>query len=207
MSTVGGKDHSSIGWVTCQPTLDHLAILFFATEANAVRGCATPPSGLALLYGVMSATLPTRVVEIGGAHGVGSILMASAMQDAGTQGGRILCLEGMTVRAKIARDVAFRVGAAEVQVVEGLFQDTLADALSIGPELIFSDGDKGPELTKWHSAAALDSVRERGGWLFFDDINFNPEIHEIFLKVVDDHQVRWAVSFRDRWALLRVVSV
>jgi predicted O-methyltransferase YrrM len=176
----------------------------YATEAKAVMGLATPPDGLRLLYAVIRVTSPDRVVEIGGAHGFSAILMDAAMKDAGITAGTILTLEGMTVRARIASDLATRTGASFVQVIEGLFEDTLAPALEPSPALVFSDGDKGVDLTRWHSRAALDAVRSRGGWLFFDDIAYSPEIRDVFSQIVQDDHVRWAVAFRDRWALLRV---
>jgi predicted O-methyltransferase YrrM len=132
--------------------------------------------------------------------------MHLAMKDAGIQGGEILTLEGMTARANIAKDLAVRCGATAVQVVEGLFEDTLLHALQPPPNLVFSDGDKGEELTRWHSGASLDAVRSQGGWLFFDDISFSPQIWDVFAGVVSHEQVRWAITFRDRWALLRVVA-
>ena len=183
-----------------------LPATLYETEAQAVYGLATPPAGLRLLYGVVRAAAPRRVVEIGGAHGLGAALMALAMRDGGGAAGQVITLEGMTVRARLAEDFVRRVNAPGVQVVEGLFQDTLAAALATSPDLVFSDGDKGAELTRWHSGAALDALRGRGGWLLFDDINHTPEIGAIFRDVVGDTQVEWAVTIRDRWALLRVTG-
>lgn len=178
----------------------------FTTEAKAVVGLATPQDGLRLLYGVLRLAAPDRVVEIGAAHGLSAILMDAAMSDAGVAAGTIVTLEGMTVRARIAADLATRAGARSVKVVEGLFEDTLAPALDPPPALVFSDGDKGVELTRWHSRAALDAVRSRGGWLFFDDIAYSHEIQAVFTEIVADEYVRWAVAFRNRWALLRVLD-
>ncbi len=176
----------------------------YDTEAAAVAGCATPPEGGALLYAVARALRPRNAVEIGAAHGYGAFYIASALRWTGH--GHLHTLEGMDARVAIARDTVDRLGVGDrVTVVPGdfavTFRATLRDAQPV--DLVFSDGDKSPELTADQFAACLEAL-DHPAYLFFDDVDFSPAIARLFAGFVAHPGVARAATFRSRWALLEV---
>lgn len=176
----------------------------FATEAEAVAQCATPPAGGALLYAVVQAVKPRKVLEIGTAHGYGAYYIASALKSQGD--GRLYTLEGMRVRVSLARETIDRLGVADaVELVEGNFRESVPRVLRDGDpvDLVFSDGDKSPELTRSQFEECIAAMPHAGA-LFFDDISHTPEIERLFAGFVAHPRVERAASFRGRWALLQL---
>ena len=176
----------------------------FATEADAVRGCATPSHGGHLLFGVVRALRPASMVEIGAAHGYGAVYIGSALRANGAGG--LITLEGMRVRVGHSRETIRRFGLdGVVEVLEGDFRETVPEALRRGSpvELVFSDGDKSPELTEQQFHLAVEAM-PRGGHLFFDDIDFSPPIAELWELFVRHPRSRSAATFYGRWGLLEL---
>lgn len=175
----------------------------FDTEAEAVAGCATPPQGGRLLYGIARAVRPRAAIEVGTAHGYGAYYIASALADNG--GGHLDTLEGMRVRVELARETVTRLGVAGwVTVVEGDFRHTLPGALRReGVDLRFVDGDKSVDLTRTHFEQALTGMSATG-FIVFDDVNFSREIESLFAGFVAHPRVARAAVFRGRWALLQL---
>jgi predicted O-methyltransferase YrrM len=177
----------------------------FETEAQFVRGCATPPLGGRLLYGVVRTVRPRTVVEIGTAHGYGTYYIASALAANGA--GHLRTLERRRVAVELAKEAVGRLRVAErVTVVEGDFRDTLPRALDRPDvDLVFNDGDKSVDLTSSQFEQALAAI-PGPGFLFFDDIDFNREIRALFAGFVAHPRVERATSFHGRWALLQLAA-
>ncbi|HWP59923.1 MAG TPA: class I SAM-dependent methyltransferase [Candidatus Acidoferrales bacterium] len=176
----------------------------YTTEAQALRGCATPSVGGRLLFAVASVLQPNWVIEIGTAHGYGALYIGSALR--ATSKGKLLTLAGMAVRVKLSRAAIRRFGLAEyVEVLDGDFRLTFNRALERAKplDLVFFDGDKQPESTALQFAAALQAM-ERGGYLMFDDINFSDEMRRFWSDALELDRVSGAISFYDRWGLIRV---
>jgi predicted O-methyltransferase YrrM len=179
-----------------------LQIETFPTEGQAVEGCATPVLGARFLYAVVRSLKPKQIVEIGGAHGYGACCMATALKHANVSG-VIDSLEGMKVRADHASDTVKRLGLdAWVKVHFGDFRETLPAVLSDQTRVVFSDGDKSIDLTRWHFELCLERMSE--GYLIFDDIDFNPGIAALFSEFVAEPRISWALSFFNRWAVLKL---
>lgn len=175
----------------------------YKTEGAAVKGCATPPPGDLLLYALVRVVQPANVIEVGTAHGYGACYMAAAMQANGR--GQVQTLEGMNVRVAISRETLQRLGYADrVRVVPGDFRQTVPEVMGTRPDMVFSDGDKSVELTQQGFRLSVDAMPD-GGWMFFDDINFSPEIAALWQRFVTDPRIGWVVTFYGRWGLLRVV--
>jgi predicted O-methyltransferase YrrM len=176
----------------------------YATEAEAIHGCATPVIGARFLYSLVRAIQPKRIVEIGAAHGYGACYMATAMKHSGRLG-EVDTLEGMTVRAKYSTETIQRLGLQRLAHVHfGDFRETLPKVLTGATDMVFSDGDKSVDLTRWHFDLCLERMSQ--GYLVFDDINFDAEISELFSEFVAEPRIAWALTFEGRWAILRLES-
>jgi predicted O-methyltransferase YrrM len=183
-----------------------LAFTAFATEAEALKRCATPVEGGRLLYGLVKTLQPMSVVEIGTAHGYGALYIGSALRDNGK--GKLHTLEGMTARIEISRRAIQRFGLERaVDVVAGNFMETVPQYLYAARplDLLFSDGNKDPKMTREQFAMALDVISS--GYMFFDDINFSPEITELWQEIVSNQRISTCVTFHQRWGLVKVRPV
>ncbi|MGH7844652.1 MAG: O-methyltransferase, partial [Candidatus Binatia bacterium] len=196
------KTVKALGNVPADPT--PLPATRYGTEAEALAGCATPKLGGKLLFAVTSVLKPSRVIEIGAAHGYGALYIGSALRINAT--GKLLTLEGMAVRVKLSRAAIQRFGLEDrVEVIDGDFRLTFARALQMAKpvDLFFFDGDKDPENTRVQFAAALNAM-DGGGYFMFDDINFDDEMRRFWSDVLQLERVSGGVSFYDRWGLIRV---
>jgi predicted O-methyltransferase YrrM len=179
----------------------------YATEAEAVLGCATPPNGGALLYGVIRVLQPRHCIEIGGAHGYGAAYIGFALQDNGH--GQLISLEGMAARIMIAAETIKRFNLSrQVEIRGGDFEMTLPPSLreSASLDFVFSDGGKLPDLTLSQFYDCAETM-PNGGYMLFDDIRHNDEIRLIWNKIVSDHRVLSCVTFYNRWGLLQVSPI
>jgi predicted O-methyltransferase YrrM len=178
----------------------------YATEAEALLGCATPWSGGALLFGVVRTLRPERILEFGGAHGYGAIYMGLAARANGR--GHVWSLEGMRVRAGLARRAISRFGLSRhVTVVEEPFEQSVPRLLDEAPpDLVFSDGSKQPTETEGHLRDVVASM-PGGGHILFDDINHGQSALELWLEATRHPRVTDALTFNRRWGLLRITPV
>jgi predicted O-methyltransferase YrrM len=178
----------------------------FRLEADALQGCATPETGGRLLFAVVRALRPGTAVEIGTAHGYGALYIGSALRENGS--GHLWTLEGMDVRVKLSREVVqrFRL-TSEVRVVDGDFTETVPATLAARRplDLVFSDGNKDPEMTHVQFHLALNAM-PMGGHMFFDDIAFSPEIASLWASIVNHPRVACCVEFCGRWGLVEVTK-
>lgn len=176
----------------------------FATEAEALVGCATPARGGALLHSTVRVLKPRRVVEIGTGHGYGAVYIGSALRANGE--GKLWTLEGMTVRIKLSKEALDRFGLKSfVDVVSGDFVETVPATLAAASplDLLFADGSKDPEMTQKQFEMALHAMPQ-GGYMFFDDVDFSPGIRSVWQAIVDHPRIRTCVVFDSRWGLLKV---
>ena len=206
LATRAGHDMKKLvkdlGSVEANP--EPMPFTMFKTEAEAVVGCATPPRSGALVYGIVSVLSPDRVIEFGAAHGYGSVYIGSALLRNGH--GALVTLEGMDVRCRIAKKTISRFNLQSlVTVIDGDFSKSLHVASNLlgGVDLAFCDGDKSVESTMWQFEKISTEMSE-GGYILFDDINFNLEISELWDEIVDHECVSAAVTIYGRYGLVRI---
>jgi predicted O-methyltransferase YrrM len=176
----------------------------YVTEAQAVRGIATPPEGGAILWALTRVLRPRSVVEIGTGHGYGALYIGSALRANGA--GRLATLDGIDVRVRLAREALQRFElAATVEVVSGEFARTVPDTLArLAPvDLLFSDGAKVPADTRAEFIRALQSM-PAGGHMLFDDIDFSADITRVWRDIGAHERVAAVATLRGRWGLLTI---
>jgi predicted O-methyltransferase YrrM len=176
----------------------------YKTEAEALIGCATPERGGKLFFGLTRALRPRVVVEIGAAHGYGALYIGSALRH--NHAGKLFTLEGMSARVRLSKAAIerFRLGPY-VDLVDGNFDQTLRAVLTRTKpiDLVFSDGDKNPRRTKEQFLLTLESMSE-GGYILFDDVNFDRELQEVWAWIVTHERIRSCIVFYSRWGLVEI---
>ena len=176
----------------------------FSTEAEALRGCATPAAGGKLLFALVRTLKPLNVIEIGAAHGYGALYIGSALRENGR--GKLYTLEGMAVRIQMSQAAVARFGLENyVEVVGGDFADTFPRTIQAARPLnmIFSDGNKEPIMTRNQFHMALD-VMEGNSHMFFEDINLSRDIALLWQDIVNHERVSSCVTFDRRWGLIKL---
>lgn len=177
---------------------------FYAFEGEAVEGCATPWRGGILLYSIVRALCPRNIVEIGTAHGYGAAYIGSALRD--IRKGKLITLEGMNVRERLSLETVDRLSISDyVTVVGGDFNISVPYAFDHAQplDMVFNDGNKDPEMTRRQFNLSIETMK-KGGFLFFDDINFDQNIIALWKKIVAHERVSLCLTFYDRWGLLRI---
>jgi len=177
----------------------------YRTEAEALADCATPRYAGLLLAGVVTTVQPSKLIEIGAAHGYGAAYIGEALRRLGTDG-HLATFEGMIARCRMTREALGRMHLEQwVELIEGNFDHTINHYLEENQpiDFMFSDGDKDPDRTWAQFQLGLGAMAD-GGHMFFDDINFNDPISRVWREIVAQARVTSCATFLDRWGLLTV---
>ena len=149
-------------------------------------------------WGVFLLTLartlaPGRCIELGTCLGISTSFLSAGMRLAGR--GRLVTMEGATALAERSAKNLASLGLDNVEVVPGLFVDTLAPVLEAGGpvDLCFVDGhhQEAPTL------AYFDRISEHladPAVVVFDDISWSEGMVRAWVAIRADRRVRVAVD-------------
>lgn len=122
---------------------------------------------------------PEIAVEIGGALGISALYQA-----AGLRNGFLVSLEGNPKSVEIARYNAEKTGTANVQFIEGLFDESLPAVLQQLPRVdyVFFDGNHTLDATLRYFEQCLAKAHE-GSIFIFDDIRWSDDMLTAWEKI------------------------
>ena len=139
-----------------------------------------------LLYQLTKAKQPQTILELGTNLGVSGAYIVQAMQQNPHPNKRLITLEGNPhLSERAARHLAEMKTDVQIDVVTGIFQDTLPDVLSqFGPfELVFLDGHHEREATLRYFDLIAPHLRS-GAWVVFDDLEpWSPTVRGAFREI------------------------
>lgn len=154
--------------------------------ADVYRWAATGPASGRFLFGLVRATRPRRVLELGTNLGVGAAHIAAALcvtEAEGGPAGRLVTVEGAPALAALAAGHLARLGHAvgpdpddRVRLVVGPFAEALPDVLAEeGPfDLVFIDGHHEAEAALGY-LATVEPHLGAGALVVLDDVEpFQP---------------------------------
>lgn len=146
----------------------------------AARRSKRPP-WTSTLFALASRTHARNALELGTAYGISAAYQAAAQAAGG--GGRFTTIEGDAAQAAIARENLAELGLP-VDVVEGRFQDVLADVSDrLAPlDYVFVDGHHERDATIAYFETLLPFLAD-GAIVVFDDVS-------------------WSDGMRDAWRTL-----
>lgn len=147
-----------------------------------------------LLYDLIRTVHPRRVLEMGTCVGISSAYMAAALTENGDDG-RVVTLEGQAAYIPIARRVHATLGLTNVDIVEGLFDDTLPGVLETAVDFAFVDGFH-QEIPTLAYFDALARQAPPHATLVFDDITWNDGMRRAWAKIRASDLVDLAVDLR-----------
>jgi predicted O-methyltransferase YrrM len=133
-----------------------------------------------LLFELVAAVRPKRIVELGTNVGISSAYMAAAQSD---YGGTLITLDASPGRSGVARKIHQNLGLNQVEYQVGYFKDTLGDALKQGVDFAFIDGHHDEVATLGYFEQCLQHASEHAVFTFDD--------------------IRWSAGMERAWATLQ----
>lgn len=163
-----------------------------STVGSICRGASKPPHAARLLYEILAQFKPATALELGAAVGISAAYESAALAG---HGGRLVTLEGAPALAAIARRTLDRLGADNVEIVEGKFSDTLPGVLDrVGPiGYAFIDGHHDEQATQEYFAAIRPHLATPAV-VVLDDIGWSAGMTRAWQAVRRDPAVRVSVS-------------
>lgn len=152
-----------------------------------------PPIAARLMYLLVREFRPARAIELGTNVGISSAYQAAGLQTNG--GGRLLTLEASPYRLRLARELHGRIGLRQVDYRQGLFSETLDDAVAdFGPfDFVFIDGHHQYEPTLDYFERVWRRAHDDALFVF-DDIRWSEGMERAWAEIRVDPRVRLAVD-------------
>lgn len=150
------------------------------------------PPWTSALFALVSRTHARNGLELGTAYGISAAYQAAGQAVAG--GGRFTTIEGDPAQAAIARENLAEL-ALEVDVVEGRFQDVLADVSGgLAPlDYVFVDGHHERDATIGYFETLLPCLAD-GAVVVFDDVSWSDGMRDAWHALAEHDRVSAALD-------------
>ena len=148
-----------------------------------------------VLFHLVRAFKPRVILELGCCVGISASYQAAAQQLNGF--GKLWTFEGASELAAVARQHLAELDLAQVTVVEGRFQDTLAPTIAVTAPIgcAFVDGHHDEDATLAYFAQLLPHLTPRA-LLIFDDIDWSAGMTRAWKRIAADPRVTISVETR-----------
>jgi predicted O-methyltransferase YrrM len=166
-----------------------------ATTVSAASCGAKSPFWCRFLFGLVRATRPATVLELGTSMGISASYLATAQRLNG--GGRLVSIEGAPALASLARGHVAELGLSDVEVANGRFAELLGPTLERLPpiDFVFLDGHHDGTATLEY----FEQVRPHlapDAVVVFDDISWSPGMAEAWEQVRRDRAFAATLDLR-----------
>jgi predicted O-methyltransferase YrrM len=144
-----------------------------------------------------------RILEIGASLGITTSHLAMS-----NPGARIITLEGCPSLSRIARDHFARLGLANIELMEGRFEDTLGAALqSLGnADMVYIDGNHRKEALLEYFDLCLNYIGNNTV-IICDDIHASKGMEEAWSEIIKRKGVTVSLDFfHSGWVFFRKES-
>lgn len=165
-----------------------------STVQDACR-VSKPPKQSLLMYLLIRAFKPLKVIELGTNVGISSAFQATALKLNG-QGGRLITLEASPYRLRLAKELHRNLDLDNVSYIQGLFSDTLNTTLSdFGPvDFAFIDGHHQYQPTLDYYQAIWEHSTRPDTLFVFDDIRWSDGMKQAWSDVQADNKTGLSVD-------------
>jgi predicted O-methyltransferase YrrM len=142
-----------------------------------------------LLYLLARSLRPQRVIELGTNVGISSSYIAAALK-VNSDMGKLATLDVSPYRQKVAKQIHHNLGLNEIIYTQGLFSDTLTNALqNMAPvDLAFIDGHHQYKPTLEYFEEILEFATPNAVFIF-DDINWSTEMKKAWSELQVDKRL------------------
>lgn len=160
------------------------------TISSIAKNAAKPKKFGQLLFRMVREYQPQTIIELGTSLGVTTSYLSLAKKDA-----RLITMEGSPEVAMQAKKNFDQLKVANIQMIEGNFDDTLSIVLGKAStvDLAFIDGNHRQEPTERYFKELLvkttnDSI------LVFDDIHWSPDMEQAWQTIREHPSVRCSID-------------
>ena len=156
-----------------------------------IAGSSLKPRKYAqLLFRIVRYFKPKNIIEIGTSLGITTCYLASASKNS-----KVITLEGSPGIAAIARKNFQMAKLENVHLIEGNFNDTLKNALSLfeSIDLAFIDGNHTKEASLNYFSALMQAGNEESIFIF-DDIHWSEEMDQAWNEIKDSTDVTLTID-------------
>ncbi|MEI6816007.1 MAG: class I SAM-dependent methyltransferase [Bacteroidota bacterium] len=138
-----------------------------------------------LLFRLTNHFQPKNMLELGTSLGLTSLYQIHPVS-----GGKMITLEGSPSIAKIATETFMKFRQANIEIITGNFDDTLADAIKKLKRLdyVYFDGNHRLEPTMRYFNQCLEHTHE-DTFFIFDDIHWSKEMEQAWYEIKKDARV------------------
>jgi predicted O-methyltransferase YrrM len=145
------------------------------------------------IFRLLRTAEPESAVEMGSAVGISGAYHAAALALNGH--GSLVTLEGAPDRAGLAKESFRELGLDNVEVVTGMFEDTLVGALEDAApvDFVFVDGNHREEATVRYFDLIYPALRHPS-LVLFDDIRWSEGMTRAWIRISRDPRVAVAVD-------------
>jgi len=138
-----------------------------------------------LLFHLVSYFMPGIILELGTSLGISTLYMALANSNA-----KVLTIEGCPETAAVAKDNFDKAGAGNIELLEGEFDEVLADISrkDIRPDFVFIDGNHRKDATLRYFEHIIKNCGNDTVFVF-DDIHWSSGMEEAWNKIKAHREV------------------
>ncbi len=163
------------------------------TIANVVKKASVQKHKGQLLYRLTAYLKPKTVIEFGTSLGISTMYIASGFDDA-----KVYTIEGETTLSKKASDNFNKLGLANVNQINGNFDDTLPELLlelqNVG--IAYIDGNHTEEATIRYFNLLSTKVNSES-LIIFDDIRWSKGMENAWNTICSDENVSISIDMFD----------
>lgn len=143
-----------------------------------------------LLFRIVDRYSPVTILELGTSLGITTAYLASAKE-----GGTVITMEGAKAVAAVAKQNFSRLKLANVEIVEGNFDETLPPLVKKtgSVDLAFIDGNHRLEPAVRYFKELLPAMHEYS-ILIFDDIHWSKEMEQAWEAIKEDPAVTLSID-------------
>jgi predicted O-methyltransferase YrrM len=143
-----------------------------------------------LLFRIVNYYQPTTIVELGTSLGITTSYLSLARPDA-----KLITMEGAREIGHVAKQNFNKLQLTNIELIEGNFDETLADVIRDLPSVDFAfiDGNHRQEPTETYFQQLLLKTNN-GSILVFDDIHWSREMESAWETIKENEAVRGTVD-------------
>lgn len=161
---------------------------------NMARTAAIPPKWGEFHFRLLRTVKPENCLELGTNLGISASYLCSALQL--NQKGTLVTLEGIPNFAEVAERGLTRLGLSNMEIITGLFSDTLEGVLNKYKKFdyVFIDGhhQKKPTLDYFE---VIKPYLAENAVVIFDDIYWSEGMQEAWQEVIKQENIQSAFDF------------
>ncbi len=155
-----------------------------------VRHAALPKKYGQLLFRMVERYKLRNIIELGTSLGISTLYLSLPNSKA-----QVITLEGSSSLSEVATHTFQEMGATNVELIQGDFDETLSTSIEKVPslDLVFFDGNHRREPTLRYFKSCLKKVNNNSIFIF-DDIHWSKEMHQAWNEIIQHPSITISID-------------